>query len=100
MFEADENKDCAFGSAHDPFEPVHYWQFVHAVCELASVVFDALRDDEFATNDGIMASALRLLLAEHLKANDVPTSYGEYWGGSKFGSIQSVLVLTGAKTRC
>lgn len=79
---ADENGDCEFATAHDPFEPVYYWQFVHAVCELASAVYDAPEHPP-ASDCGLMASALRQLFADHVKPDVVPASYGE-----RFDEIQ------------
>lgn len=77
----DENKDYAFESAHDPFETIHFWQFVHVVCELATVVCDTrdtrIKKAHDESHYGVWASAFRRLLAEYLKANVVPVSLGE-----------------------
>lgn len=80
----DENGDYAFDSAHDPFEPIYPWQFVHAICELAVVV---ARDDarlkgyrSLAGSRGLtIASALHKLVTEHLSTDCViqPKSYSK-----------------------
>lgn len=83
----DENKNYAFVSAHDPFEPVYFWQFVHAVCALATVAYGgtsitattmtARKSNRTVDGDGLLATALHEIFAEHLKTDIVPTSYGE-----------------------
>ncbi|VVC24206.1 MORN motif [Cinara cedri] len=90
-----ENKDYAFESAHDPFETVHFWQFVHAVCELATIVCDIrdarAEDTGNGSLRGVWATAFRRLLAEYLKPDVVPVSFaaqvgndaGERWMDSR-----------------
>lgn len=84
LIKTDENSEYAFGSSHDPFEPVYPWQFVHAVCELAVVVArdDVNRGDyPSSAGDGdiTLATALHKLVTEYLSAEDVvrPKSYGK-----------------------
>jgi len=79
----DKNKNYAFVSAHDPFEPIYFWQFVHAVCTLATVAYDRTRRqtahkaNRTADGNGLLASALHDLFTEHMKIDIVPTSYGK-----------------------
>ncbi|KAF0756907.1 radial spoke head 10 B-like, partial [Aphis craccivora] len=67
--------------SHDPFEPIYFWQFVHAVCTLATVAYDRTRRqtahkaNRTAGGNGLLASALHDLFAEHVKIDIVPTSY-------------------------
>lgn len=79
----DENKDYAFNSAHDPFEPIYIWQFSHVICELAFIVFyDFLRcvrqEDSRPIDGGLMASALHLFFETYVKSDNVPVPYCEY----------------------
>jgi len=82
-YRTDKNKNYAFVSAHDPFEPIYFWQFVHAVCTLATVAYDRTRRqtahkaNRKAGGNGLLTSALHDLFAEHVKIDIVPTSYGK-----------------------
>lgn len=82
QYETDENHDYAFKSAHDPFEPIYFWQFIHVICDLAIVIYDTRRvrkEDTYPIgNCGMMASTLFRLLTEHLKPDTIPLSYGTY----------------------